>query len=163
VLFLLDTRVQADAKNLIYHLFTKNMNKEWMIYIFPARSAGGHDRNDSIGAVTLLVCKRDHLGWSVSKLLPDPSGCGMFLGANIHRSNGRRIRVIGAYLPAAISDKPFGPTLGTIEQESNTEERPLYSLATKVRQYLYSVVNLRRFPTANAWFLIPNVQDGARL
>jgi hypothetical protein len=60
--------------------------------------------------------------------------------------------VIGAYLPAAISDKPFGPTLGTIEQESDTEERPLYSLATKVRQYLYSVVNLRRFSTADTWF-----------
>jgi hypothetical protein len=104
--------VRADAKNLIYHLFTKHMNKEWMIYIFPA---GGHGRNDSIGGVTLLVRKRDHLGWSVSKLLPDPSGCRMFLGANIHRSDGRRIRVIGAYLPAAISDKPFGPFLGTIK------------------------------------------------
>jgi hypothetical protein len=118
------------------------MNKEWMLYIFPARSAGGSGRNDSIGGVTLLVRKQDHLGWSVSKLLPDPSGCGMFLGANVHRSDGRRIRVIGAYLPAAISDKPFGPTLGTIKQESDTEERPLYSLATKV--------NLRQFPTANA-------------
>jgi hypothetical protein len=76
----------------------------------------------------------------------------MFLGANVHRSDGRRIRVLGAYLPAAISDKPFNPTLGTIEQESNTEERPLYSIATKVWQYLFSVVNLRRFPTANSWF-----------
>jgi hypothetical protein len=142
-------RVRADAKNLIYHQFRKNMNREWMIYIFPARSAGGAGRNDSIDGVTLLVLKRDHLCWTVSKLLPDPSGCGMFLGANVHRSDGRRIRVSGVYLPAAISDKPFGSTLGTIEQESEPDERPFYSLATKVRQYLFSVINLRRFSIAN--------------
>jgi hypothetical protein len=138
VIFLLYTLVRADAKNLIH--------------IFLSRSAGGSGRNDSIGGVTLLVRKRDHLGWTVSKLLPDPSGCGIFLGANVHRSDGCRIRVIGAYLPAAISDKLFGSTLGTIEQESDTEERPFYALATKVRHYLFSVVNLRRFPTANSWF-----------
>jgi hypothetical protein len=67
----------------------------------------------------------------------------------MHRSDGRRVRAAGVYLPTRESDPSFGDTLGTQEEESSL--RP-GALVTKIRQYLASIPEGRQFPTAKAWF-----------
>jgi hypothetical protein len=101
----------------------------------------------------MLVRCHTQAGWSVSKLYPDPSGCGLYLAAEMHRSDGRRVRAVGVYLPTRESDHSFSDTLGRHEDESSL--RP-GALATKIRQYLASIPEGRQFPTAEAlfWYMI---------
>jgi hypothetical protein len=97
----------------------------------------------------MLVHHQRVCGWSVSKLHYDPSGCGIYLGADMQHTSSRRVRVVGTYLPMAEGDLSFGKTLGTPAEEAILLAS---SLARKVRTYMASRPGLRRFPTAAAWF-----------
>jgi hypothetical protein len=155
VLFLLDTRTPSTEKaiQLLHYLFRRNMNEEWMFYITPARSSGVPGRNKFMGGVIMLVCKRIRLGWTVSNLYLDPSGCSHFLAADLHQSDGCRVRVVGVYLPTASSDKESILVQNdTPEGESNIKSS---ALATKLRQYLALTPGLQQYPTAESW-LVPH-------
>jgi hypothetical protein len=115
VLFLIDTRISLNNKNLVYNFFLQNMGNEWMIYIFPGHSASGQGQSDAVGGIAIIVRCQIQSGWSVSKIYSDSSGCGLYLAAKMHHSDGRRVRVVGVYLPTRESDPshlitPGGPS-----------------------------------------------------
>jgi hypothetical protein len=149
VLYLVDTRLDPAKKDLYKHLFLTNLGGGFSVYLFPGQASGVKGRNNHVGGITMLVRHQRACGWSVSKLHYDPSGCGIYLGADMHHTSGRRVRVVGAYLPMAVGDPAFGNTLGTPAQEATLLAS---SLARKVRTYMASRPGLRRFPTAAAWF-----------
>jgi hypothetical protein len=129
-----------------------------------------------VGGVTLVVCKRVFTGWTVSKLYyPDPSGCVMYLAADLHHSDGRRAHVLGTYLPQLSSDpltrlSPV-PSFPCKNQASFITRLcllcfaflclscrpeappPVFALATKVRLFLSSFPPLPERPAmTEVWF-----------
>jgi hypothetical protein len=118
VLFLVDTRTPPAQKDYVHNTLKFGLAEEYMVYVFPGRSSGVKGRNEHVGGITMLVSKRSRSGWSVSKHHPDPSGCGIYLAADLNNADGRRVRVMGVYLPVGSSDKQFNEhSLGTAAEE----------------------------------------------
>jgi hypothetical protein len=118
---------------------------------YPSTIVGGPGTKQIRGRSHHAGLQEDTLGWTVSKLYPDPSGCGHFLAAALHQSDGRRVRAVGVYLPTASFDKePIMVQNDTPEGESNIKSSS--ALATKIHQYLASIPGLQQYPTAKSWF-----------
>jgi hypothetical protein len=99
-LFLINTRTLSDPHLLgvAKRCLIANLGDEYIVYVSPGCSSGVPGRNEWVGGVTLVVYKRVFTGWTVSKLHPYPSGCAMYLAADLHHSDGRRARLICVYL-----------------------------------------------------------------
>jgi hypothetical protein len=64
VIFLLVTRSPSIEKaiQLLHHLFCRNKNEEWMVYITPGRFSGVEGRNEFVEGVTMVVHRRVRSG-----------------------------------------------------------------------------------------------------
>jgi hypothetical protein len=93
-----------------------------MVYISPGCSSGVPRRNEWAGGVTLIVCKRVFTGWTVNKLYSDPSGYAMYLAADLHHLDGRRARVMDAYIPlessSSVPSTPWADLLSSVPPPS---------------------------------------------
>jgi hypothetical protein len=87
----------------VHNALKFGLAEEYMVYVFPGWSSGVKGRNEHVGGITMLVSKRSCSGWSVSKLYPDPSGCGIYLAADLNNADGRWVRVMGVYFPLTSS------------------------------------------------------------
>jgi hypothetical protein len=175
-LFLIDTRTPSDPHLLgvTNRCLIANLGDEYMVYVSPGCSSGVPGRNEWVGGVTLVVRKRVFTEWTVSKIHPDPSGCAMYLAADLHHSDGRRARLMGVYLPlVSLDPPPARPSVSSsVETQANQEPSPLASsallpsassaapktppvsaLATKVRLFLSPLPPSPDRPAlAEAWF-----------
>jgi hypothetical protein len=91
VLLLVNTRLDPAQKDLYKDLFLANLGGEFLVYLFPGQASGVKGRNNHVGGITMLGRHQRVCGWSVSKLHYDPSGCGIYLEADMHHTSGRRI------------------------------------------------------------------------
>jgi hypothetical protein len=143
------TNNNFDIVNCYFAYNPLDLAKEYMVYVFPGRSSGVKGRNEHVGGITMLVSKRSRSGWSVTKLHPDPSGCGSYLAADLNNADGRRVRVMGVYLPVESSDKQFNEySLGTAAEERSIQKS---SLARKVRDHIGTLPKAGQSPTVAGW------------
>jgi hypothetical protein len=142
---LVDTRTSLAQKDYVHNALKFGLAEEYIMYVFPGRSSGVKGRNKHVWGITMLVSKRSRSGWSVSKFYPDPSGCGIYLAADLNNADGRRVKVMGVYLPVEASDKQFNEySLGTAAEERSIQK---LSLARKVRDHIGTLPKAGQSPT----------------
>jgi hypothetical protein len=139
-----DVRIRLCEVSIVKWMLSQELNNEYMVHIFPARAApNAPDRHSSYaGGFILLARCSSRSGWTTNTLHVDPSGFGIYLSVDLFHTSGRRVRVIGVYLPCA--DK----TGAGAEPE---DVPPGSSLEEKIMSHVYTLYSAD-CKDARSWF-----------
>jgi hypothetical protein len=140
------------------------------VYVFPAKAIPGAPNLPSsyVGGFIVLV-RSSKSGWTTNTFHKDKSGFGMYIGIDLFHTSGRRVRVIGTYLPchnprSAVKKtkqgdepSPRSQVLHEDEAELNQDHTdevvPLNSsMEEKVMSYVKTLPNSARFSCARDWY-----------
>jgi hypothetical protein len=162
-----DVRTKKEDVSAVKYCLREGIGPDYMVYVFPAMALQGAPNLPSsyVGGFIVLVRCSSKSGWTTNTFHKDKSGFGMYIGIDLFHSSGRRVRVIGTYLPchstrsALKQDAPSHRPHGLQEEEdeltpSQHEEAvpSNSSMEEKVVSYVRTLPNAARFGCARDWY-----------
>jgi hypothetical protein len=112
-----DVRTKKEDASAVKYCLREGIGPDYMVYVFPAMALQGAPNLPSsyVGGFIVLVRCSSKSGWTTNTFHKDKSGFNMYIGIDLFHSSGRRVRIIGTYLPCHSSRS-------AVKQEATQEE-----------------------------------------
>jgi hypothetical protein len=166
-----DVRTKKEDVSAVKYCLREGIGPDYMVYVFPAKAIQGAPNLPSsyVGGFIVLVRCSSKSGWTTNTFHKDKSGFGMYIGIDLFHTSGRRVRVIGTFLPchsprsvgkkSKRGDEPSHRSQALQEEEAEQHQNhinevvPLNSsMEEKIMFYVRTLPNADKFGCARDWY-----------